>query len=1124
MKESELAESNTIFENQQIDITFNDSQSKKEVKYKLLNEEKESLLIREDLISNPDNFQIKISELFQNEANGQYYLNKDKSKEKYLKNLLSYDKKSEDIKLNNKDQNEMKALYRETSLKHPRKLVDGEVQKYRFCSWMGCFTCQRVSTLEKNEFKQLGLGITSYFKTIKLFIFFFAIISCINLYPVLHYLKYNSVINNSNFFFKTTLGNTKVTTYNSVKYHFAYKDYPPLKLNCQNKTIGKFIYGLEPNSEVKELFNVTEIKYEGTGKGLPRKQIQYYNEKMVKECNLTKECQLTIDSKISDFYNFVEKFLSHDNYLFYECIDMDLIPENTSQGSLRNITTLSGIGTLIILILLYYYYRKAITIDAEFYHKDKVIINNYTLVLRGLKKKASSFFQELNDLVSHLNNIISSELKTNPNNFDQDINFFKNDEINNYNEFVRNKEMYIFDISISNVNEEKKSIIEKIKSLKDEITDIKEGHDTIEKKIKHKITTAVESVTSLYNQIKNKNKTIDDDEEENNEPLMEKTNDNINQENQEKIEKTKKKINKQMKKISKNEIKGMHIDSFSRKYVDIYITFRNPLISNYIYQNYNKTIFQRILLFFCCKIKTIKLFYYKRQWLHFYLSNNAPTNIIWENCYISGKTKLCRRFFVFFITIITIIISTALIYAFTDIKENKTKAIIYSYVITGILKVISIVSSTLLEKLTKCEKNSNLTKNITSDIEKYFLLNYAVSTISVNLRNNYTYQNFESQYPIIMCSILQSMMLSIITEHLSTLAKYLFNFFKRYLDSDFENGKKTKLKKKNEYEELYIGPEFPIGSRLSSIFVNLGLCLLYGTSCPLIFLFFTLYLLTTFIVDKILIIHYYRKPPYYDNYFTVLTKKILFLSIIVYIYGTVYYISNPYLFNYYQNTSINFGYNGLDAYIFLNPFTIFFRIWGSYSSDKISIDKFNLAEISYVFIYLMCAFIFPLLFINIYHLFKKKADKKLSLQNSPNIDIGLIYSIDELNKYYEVKKLELFKFLLNFDKKNSKEFQKYSKLADNYKNILDYIKQNIDYKNSKDIINKQQSNENKIEDNNIISTNANIACRTKDSNGIFIKDKDDLRNDRLLLGDPSFNLAFIPNYEMFAYFDLLYCV
>ena len=161
MKE-QLSESSTIFENKQVDVTFTNPENKKEEKEKLFNEEKESLLIKEELIKNNiDNYQIKISELFQNEANEQYYLNKEKSKEKYLKNLLKLEEKSDDIVLNNKDQNEMDTIYRETCLKHPRKLIDGELQKYPFRSWTGCFTCRKCEKIEKNEFIQLGLGMSS---------------------------------------------------------------------------------------------------------------------------------------------------------------------------------------------------------------------------------------------------------------------------------------------------------------------------------------------------------------------------------------------------------------------------------------------------------------------------------------------------------------------------------------------------------------------------------------------------------------------------------------------------------------------------------------------------------------------------------------------------------------------------------------------------------------------------------------------------------------------------------------------------------------------------------------------------------------------------------------------------
>ena len=156
----------------------------------------------------------------------------------------------------------------------------------------------------------------------------------------------------------------------------------------------------------------------------------------------------------------------------------------------------------------------------------------------------------------------------------------------------------------------------------------------------------------------------------------------------------------------------------------------------------------------------------------------------------------------------------------------------------------------------------------------------------------------------------------------------------------------------------------------------------------------------------------------------------------------------------------------------------------------------------------------------------KKKDKNTSqnsLQNSPNVDIGLVYSIDELNKYYEVKKLELFKLLLNLDK-NPKEFQKYSKLANNYKNLIDYLMQNINYKRS---IQKGKENNNignNNDQNNLIDTNITKTNTNNSDGGLLIKDHADKTHDRLLLGDPSFNLTFIPNYEIFGYFDLLFDV
>ena len=130
----------------------------------------------------------------------------------------------------------------------------------------------------------------------------------------------------------------------------------------------------------------------------------------------------------------------------------------------------------------------------------------------------------------------------------------------------------------------------------------------------------------------------------------------------------------------------------------------------------------------------------------------------------------------------------------------------------------------------------------------------------------------------------------------------------------------------------------------------------------------------------------------------------------------------------------------------------------------------------------------------------------------------MVYSLDELNKYYEVKKLELFKILLSFVK-NPKEYRKYSKLSNNYKNLLDYLQQNINYKMS--LYQKGNNNYVNKDENNLINTNTNTIT---DSGELTIRDKANKNSDRLLLGDPSFNITFIPNYEIFGYFDLLFDV
>ena len=142
----------------------------------------------------------------------------------------------------------MDKLYKEVSMKHPRKIKNGKIEKYSFFSWTGFFCFKKIKCLEKNEFNNLPFGITSYFKTIKLFIFTFLIISLINLIGIIYYSQHKSIYKNLKFLQKTTLSNTMTSTYNSILFYYKiiYKKDKRnkylLSFKCKdNKKIGKSI-------------------------------------------------------------------------------------------------------------------------------------------------------------------------------------------------------------------------------------------------------------------------------------------------------------------------------------------------------------------------------------------------------------------------------------------------------------------------------------------------------------------------------------------------------------------------------------------------------------------------------------------------------------------------------------------------------------------------------------------------------------------------------------------------------------------------------------------------------------------------------------------------------------------
>ena len=91
---NDLYENKSHYIKNNINIFFFNPINQKEEKYTLLNEEKELLLCKQDILNEAikenNNYNIKIEELFQGEENNNYYyINKELLKEKYLKNFLN---------------------------------------------------------------------------------------------------------------------------------------------------------------------------------------------------------------------------------------------------------------------------------------------------------------------------------------------------------------------------------------------------------------------------------------------------------------------------------------------------------------------------------------------------------------------------------------------------------------------------------------------------------------------------------------------------------------------------------------------------------------------------------------------------------------------------------------------------------------------------------------------------------------------------------------------------------------------------------------------------------------------------------------------------------------------------
>ena len=345
-----------------------------------------------------------------------------------MKNSIEFERTFSNSSIDKNDNYEMETLYKETQLEHPRKIIDGKIKRYPFFSWSGFFCCNRY------DYSSLGLGYTTYFNTIKLSIIFFLIIFLINLVSIKECTKYNSIYDfKDDNLLKTTLGNTIIKHFN-YSHVFCNKSEDcsrlTITLNCNESFIDDIIairrhYNIEKDflifsdfdnrKEFREVFfsgkyNIKTVR----GSGL------YINSNIKKMHEYTQYTgplwfnDSDDDQCDYDCYEYNRNNYDYDNIIdiiYYSCLDKSNYDIDNTYKSLNDFyekIVVVTLVTLIILIIFYYTYKKSISRDNKEYLKNKIFINDYTLVLHNLKIISDDYNLELNDLISFLNKILKT--------------------------------------------------------------------------------------------------------------------------------------------------------------------------------------------------------------------------------------------------------------------------------------------------------------------------------------------------------------------------------------------------------------------------------------------------------------------------------------------------------------------------------------------------------------------------------------------------------------------------------------------------------------------------------------------------------------------------------------------
>ncbi|GMH83627.1 hypothetical protein TrVE_jg11384 [Triparma verrucosa] len=267
----------------------------------------------------------------------------------------------------------------------------------------------------------------------------------------------------------------------------------------------------------------------------------------------------------------------------------------------------------------------------------------------------------------------------------------------------------------------------------------------------------------------------------------------------------------------------------------------------------------------------------------------------------------------------------------------------YSYIsalkLAAVLGVVgtNVVLKLVLKKLINIEGPGDKTSMITSLTLKLFLasfVNTAFLTLLINGNidvfmggqdktdtleniNNFGllgggYDDFgEVWYLEIGVPIIMTMIINMISPHVSTFVTWILKRYKQWKDRSFSSDHGiTKMVTQNDLELMYTGPEFLLYERYASLLNTLFVCLMFSSGMPVLIPICFLTFWSYYWVDKFMLFRFFSLPPRLDASLAQQVSSILPYSVLLHLSFGMWMMSND---DFFTTASVELDTSALNA-------------------------------------------------------------------------------------------------------------------------------------------------------------------------------------------------------------------